>query len=136
MANISNNDIAKAIYESTKDKNEAELTSVLQNITKFLARKRLMLKVPDILQILQNLINKEAGRLEIDIKSVRKLSEDHKTEIAQTLKERYGVKQIIFNEKIDEKLIGGIRIEIKNEVIDLSIKNKLGQLQEYLTKTI
>lgn len=136
MANISNNDIAKAIYESSKDKHGSELNTTLSNVTKFLARKRLLLKVPDILRSLQNIINKEEGRLEVSIQSVRKLSEIHKAEIEHSLKERYGVKEVILNEKIDDKLIGGIRIEMRDEVIDLSIKNRIGQLQEYLTRTI
>ncbi len=134
MANVSNNDIAQAIYESSRDKHGSELADILSKVTKFLARKRLLLKVPDILRSLQNIINKEEGRLEVSIHSVRKLSEEHKTEIEHSLKERYGVKEIILNEKIDASLIGGIRIEVRDEVLDLSIKNRIGKLQAYLLK--
>jgi len=38
--------------------------------------------------------------------------------------------------KVDEKLLGGFRIEVNDEVIDLTLKNKAEKLQEHLTKII
>ena len=43
--------------------------------------------------------------------------------------------QVIFKEKIDEKLLGGFRIEVNDEVIDLTLKNKIFKLEEYLTRS-
>ena len=43
-------------------------------------------------------------------------------------------RRFIFNEVLDEKLLGGFKIEVNDEIIDLTIKNKLEKLQEYLTR--
>ena len=39
-------------------------------------------------------------------------------------------------ESLDSKLLGGLKVEVNNEIIDLSIKNKIGKLQKYLTKSV
>ena len=39
-------------------------------------------------------------------------------------------------EILDEKLLGGIRIEINDEIIDLTVKDEIKKLQEYLTRKI
>ena len=59
-----------------------------------------------------------------------------KKELIFFLRGRYGVKEVILKESLNEKLIGGIRLEINDEIIDLTVKNKIKKLQEYLTRKI
>ena len=73
MAIISNNDIAHAIYLATRDKNEEEQSLVYGRVVKFLNRKRLFSKVPDILFRLNNIINKYEGRINAKILSEKLL---------------------------------------------------------------
>lgn len=132
MAVISNKDIAKAIYLGTKDKKESELDVYLQNVVKFLARKRLMSKKEDILSKLQNIIEIDRGILGVKVSSANKLSESILHSLSSTLKKRYDAEKIILDEVINEKLIGGFKVEAKDEVIDMTTKNKLRKLQEHL----
>jgi len=132
MAIISNNDIAHAIYLATRDKNKEEQSLVYGRVVKFLNRKRLFSKVPDILFRLNNIINKYEGRINAKILSEKLLDEITKKEIIQTLSRRYSVKEVILHEIIDEKLLGGFKIEVGDEVIDLTIKKKIEKLQEHL----
>jgi len=134
MASISNNDIANAIYLASKNKDEKETPLFISNVIKFLARKRLLSKSKDILQKLENISNTENGILKIKITTPVKLEANFRKEIEDILIEKYKVKQILFTEIIDEKLIGGFKIETNDEVIDLTIFNKLKKLQEYLTR--
>jgi len=134
MAVISNNDIAKTIYALTKDKSGAELASTLEGVTKFLNRKRLLSKSKAIFSSLNKIINKEEGVLEVKVSSAEKLYDDTKKTLRQTLKERYGAQEINFTEVIDESLIGGVRVEANDEVIDLTVKNKIKKLKEHLTR--
>jgi F-type H+-transporting ATPase subunit delta len=135
MSVISNNSIAQAIYLAIKDKNSSEQSFVFSKIVQFLNRKRLLSKAPDILIRLNKIINKEEGRIVAKISSVEKIDEKTKKELAQTLAKRYSAKEVSLIENLDEKLLGGIKIEVNDEVIDLTIKNRIEKLQEYLTKT-
>ena len=136
MATISNNDIAEAIYLSSKDKTGNELATSLKDIVNFLHRKRLLNKSKDILLKLNKIINKEKGILMIKITSAEKLHGNDKEEIGHLLKKRYHAHEVLLEEVIDEKLLGGIRIEVGDEVIDLSLKNKVEKLQEYLNRKV
>ncbi len=132
MSAISNNNIAKAIYLTSKDSKEE--SQFFHKIVQFLARKRLLSKSKDILLHLNKIINDEEGRITVKVSSQKRLNENIKKEITQSLSRRYGDKTIILKESLDENLLGGYKIEVNDEVIDLTIKNKLGKLQEYLTR--
>jgi F-type H+-transporting ATPase subunit delta len=136
MATISNNDIARAIYLATKDKTPAEQTKVIPNIIQFLTRRRWIAKVPDILSRLDKMINEAKGKVVAKISSKDQLHENTKREISHILKEKYSAKEVDLQEVLDEKLVGGFKIEVSDEVMDLTIKNKINKLQEYLTKSV
>lgn len=136
MATISNNDIARAIYLSSKDKSATEQSALLSKITQFLFKRRFLSRSPDILVRLDKMIDEAEERIVVHISSKQPLPENIKKEIAQILKERYFAKKAILIENLDEKLLGGFKIEVNDEVIDLTVKNKIGKLQEYLTSSL
>jgi len=142
MNTISNNNVAKAIYLFLKD-NDLEalppsggLASKFDKVIQFLARKRLLQKSKEILLHLDKIINDEKGRVVAKVASKNILNEETKKKLTQYLTKHYFAKEVIFLENLDEKLLGGFRIEVNDEVIDLTIKNKIGKLQEYLIKSI
>jgi F-type H+-transporting ATPase subunit delta len=133
MSAISNNDIARAVYLLAKGKSHVEQADISKKVVRFLFKRRLLSKAPQILSQLEKIINKEEGRVMAKVGSVEKLSHQTKTNIEQALKKRYSAKEIVIEESLDARLLGGIKVEVNNEVIDLSIKNRIGKLQEYLT---
>ncbi|MFA5778414.1 MAG: F0F1 ATP synthase subunit delta [Candidatus Paceibacterota bacterium] len=136
MALVSNNNTARAIYLELKDKDQREQSLAFSKIIQFLIRKRLLSKTPDILSRLGKIINEEESRVTARISSRGNLNEKTKQELKHFLAKRYKAKEVdlIFN--TDEKLLGGYKIEVNDEVIDLTIKNKFGKLQEYLKESI
>lgn len=136
MTTISNNNIAQAIYLSSKDKVGHDLSLSLGNIVKFLARKRFLGRAKDILLCLKKIINREHGIVEAKVSSVVKLREETKKDIIHALKKRYGAKEVVLLESLDERLLGGMKIEINDEIIDASLKNKINKLQEYLKRKV
>lgn len=134
MTAISSNHIARAIYGATQDRSPSERVLILKNAVKFLAKKRLLPRSKNILEALERIINAEDNRIHVKIFSAEKLSEKHKHDLAEPLKKRYGAEKISWSENIDETLLNGFRIEKDDEVIDLSARKKIKQLQEYLIK--
>ena len=133
MASISNNDIARAIYLTSKDKDSSELGLLFQNVTKFLFRRRLLAKSSEILSSLRKIINQAEGILEVKVWSKNKINDETKKNLIQIFKKRYKDKEVFLQENLDERLLGGLRIEVNNELVDLTLKNKINKLQEYLT---
>src|SRR3989344_3175688 len=130
MKTLTNNNIALAIYEASKDKKGRELREYLENVVKFLARKRFLSKSPAILVSLKKIINEKEGTIEAYVASAKKLGTETKHQVVQSIKKRYGAKDVILEEALDQGLLGGMRIEVNDEVIDLTYKNKLGKLKE------
>ena len=131
MTTISNNDIARAIYLASKEKEDEQFFS---KVIQFLVRRRLLPKAPDILERLNKIINKEEGIVIVKVSSKQYLPEKIKNELMKILEKRYPEKIITIVPNLDQTLLGGFKIEIDDEVIDLTLKNKIDKLQEYLIK--
>jgi len=132
MATISNNHIARAIYLSLKGKNVSEQNIILKNVVSFLSRRRLIFKSQGILLALRKIINQDEGICEVKIWSKNKINAKIKQNLMHMLRQRYGNQKFILLENLDEKLLGGLRIQINNEIIDLTLKNKIYQLKAHL----
>ena len=83
---------------------------------------------------MHKIINDHDEVVEVKVWSKEKIDETTNKEIAEILMKHYSAKEVNLIEILDEKLLGGFKIEVEDEVIDLSIRNKIGQLQKYLTK--
>ena len=135
MSTVSNNNIAHAIYLASKEHNHGDQTSFASRVVQFLARRRLLSKAPDILSRLSKIVDEHEGRVVVRVSSAVPLDQKTNKEIVEALISRYKAKEITLIENLDEKLLGGLKIEVDDEVIDLTIKNKIKKLQEHLTKS-
>lgn len=136
MTAISNNDIAQAIYLASKEKGGEEHSLFSSKVVKFLEKRRLLTKAPEILSRLNKIINEHEGVVVAKVSSVEKINEKTNKELTHTLAHRYKAKEVKIVENLDRKLLGGLRIEVNDEIIDLTIKNKIEKLKEHLTKPI
>src|SRR5689334_5832796 len=114
MTAISNNNVARAIYAALKDKTPGEQTALFPKIVQFLSRKRLLSKSENILARLHTIVNEDGGKIVAKVSSVEKMTEHAKKEITHSLSKRYGGKDIILEEHLDERVLGGYKIEIND----------------------
>ena len=133
MTKISYNKIARAIYETSRDKRGGELAGTSKNVVSFLARRRLLSKTPEILDRLQKIVDEENGVVRAKVTSERELRDATKRDIKHSLKKRYGAEEMVLEENVDEKLLGGFKIEAKDDLLDLTTRNKINKLKEHLT---
>ena len=134
MKKISMKNSAEAIHSSLEGKSVAELDSALKNAVKFLDKKRMLGKSEDILIELEKIIDKKNGILKIKVKSAKKIPDDKRKELESQMIEKYKAKGIESIYLEDKHLLGGMRIEIGEEVMDMTYRNKLNQLSKFLLK--
>ncbi len=132
MATISINNIARAIYESSLGKDGAELDVVTKKAIDLISKKHLMSKSKEILTELEKIVDKHEEVIRAKISSKIKLNKKITDEIDDFIKKRYKAKNTVLEFIIDEKLLGGIKIEVGDEIIDTTLKNKIKKLQNYL----
>ncbi len=132
MATISINNIASAIYESSSGKEGAELDIVMKNAVDIISKKHLISKSKEIINQLQKIVDKDNGVIRAKISSKIKIDPKTVTEIEDFIKKRYKVQNSVLEFETNDKLLGGIKIEIGDEIIDTTLKNKITKLQNYL----
>jgi len=128
----------KSYFVTESDKNRVidELSKdfKLKNLTNFL--KLLVLKhkiylFKDIAKEITKDINLELDIYEGFVYSTEPLEKGKIDEISQVISKRIG-KKVEFKNKLDERLIGGVKVVVHDHVFDGSVKYKLETLKEQL----
>jgi ATP synthase F1 delta subunit len=132
MATISIKNIAQAIYESSREKDESSLNILMKDVVVFINKKRLLAKSDKILTALEKIIDEDNQITRVKISSHRKLEDREKKEIEDFIKKKYKSKEVELSITEDEKLLGGIKIETGDEILDMTLSNKVQKLQNYL----
>ncbi len=125
---------AEAIYQTTHNKSGVELENALSNTIDFLNKNQMLGKSKEILSHLEKIIDKKDGIIRAKIISNNILSKKILDELEENLKKRYLAKAVDINNINDESLLGGMKIEVNDEIIDLSLSNRLHKLQAHLIK--
>ena len=69
----------------------------------------------------------------VEVKTVIPLQETERENLRIKLYNMYD-KKIIFDEKLDKKIIGGVYIRVGDDVIDGTIKRKLDEMKKLMFK--
>ena len=104
------------------------LTSVLRNTLGLMASKRRLFVVPHMVTRLRAMIADAKGEVTADVTSATELSDAQRTQLADTIKSKFG-KDVKINTTVDESLIGGLVVKVGSKMIDTSIRSKLNSLQ-------
>ena len=64
--------------------------------------------------------------------SAIKLNEDELSRISQAYAKKYGFKELILTNKVDQSILGGIILKVGDRIIDGSIRTRLQQIREQL----
>lgn len=86
--------------------------------------------VKKINEAYNDLVLEDSNSINASIISAYKLNAKALNEIEVLLEKRYEGKNLILNNIIDESLIGGIKVIVNNEALDLSLKNSLDRLKD------
>lgn len=132
MATTSIKNLAQAIYESSLDKEGKELDVAIGKCALYLKNKNLLGKKEEILKTLEKIVNKEKGIVKVKVTTEIKLKTEVVKDIEEFIKKKYKIKEVVLEEQVDQKLLGGIKIEIEDDIIDATLANKIKQLQDYL----
>ena len=135
MATTSIKNLAQAIYESSLNKEGKELDAAIDKCAVYLKNKNLLGKKEEILEALEKIINKEDGVIKAKVTTEVKLKTGLEKEIKEFIKKKYKSKEVILELKEDKELLGGLKIEVEDEIIDATLSNKIKQLQDYLITT-
>lgn len=90
-------------------------------------------RVGELDSLLRDVMQQRAdtGVVEVVAVSAYPLSDTVRTDIKANIKAAYpGAKNIIISEEIDPSLVGGVRLELANQQLDLSVRAKLNKFKQ------
>lgn len=105
-------------------KDSAEAQKIVVGFLKYLETNKKTALLPEIVSILTK--RGYGGSKETTVYSATPLSASQKKSIEEILMKEYEVEEISF--EIDENIVGGLKVVIGNQVLDLSYRAKLDQL--------
>jgi F-type H+-transporting ATPase subunit delta len=125
---------AQALLELTDGASEAEVTKIIKDFVMQLGKKGLIGDTDKIIEYYRVLYNKKHNIVEATVTLVNRLPEKTRIHLRETLKKKYKAREVHILEKVDERILGGMKIKVGDVVYDSSLKNSLNQLETQLLK--
>lgn len=136
MTKLSTKKIAQAIFEASQEREGKDLDIVIKTTAEFLTEKKMVGKSPEILQHLEKMIDEKEGIIRAHIETAHHLDHETIDLLKKHLIKRYKAKDIKMEIVENKDHIGGIKIQVNDEVINLTIAKRLHQLENYLNSQV
>lgn len=129
---ISASQYGKTLYEITRGKSSKEVDDILIDFIKLLSRNNQIRSAEEIMEKFREIYNVREGIVEAKVTSREKLEKDMIEKTERFIKDKYKAEKVEVNNVMDENMLGGIIIKVKDEVIDGSVRNTLAELKKNL----
>ena len=111
-----------------------KLSKIIKNFLSILVTKRRIFYLNTIFKNFLLLVSKKKGELKASLISSKSLTSDELKNLNSEISQSLGT-VIAFDYKVDEDLIGGLKMQIGSLMVDTSIKNKLKKYEQTMLET-
>jgi len=134
-------DLAHALTDIRLDFAQKELifselvefaSPLMQSFMKIVFANKRMDIMPFIYEDFIKRYNAHAGIIQGTITSAVALDAAQKEKIERSVAKKFGIDEIVLQEKIDETIVGGVIVEAQNKIIDGSVKTQMTKLRNLL----
>ena len=107
------------------------LSKIIKNFLSILVIKRRIFFINKIFLSFLSLTSKQRGELKASLVSSKSLTNEELKSLNKDISQTMGT-AITFDYKVDENLIGGLKMQIGSLMIDTSTKNKLKKYEQIM----
>lgn len=100
-----------------------------------MAEHRRLFVLPRMIEAVKGLLAEARGEVTAVVTSARPLTDEQRDGLARTLHDKVG-RTVKLEEKVDERLIGGLVVRVGSRMIDTSIRSKLAKLQNAMKEVV
>ncbi len=111
---------------------KGKLSTPVLNFVLVLNRKGRLGEITGVVAALDHLVQNAFGRIEVDVYTASPINDEDKAALTAKLKTALGREPVI-HPYVDGRMIGGIRMQIGDQLIDGSVATSLRKLTEQLT---
>tara|TARA_Y100000590_G_C15696753_1_gene1005395 strand:- start:1236 stop:1772 length:537 start_codon:yes stop_codon:yes gene_type:complete len=119
----SNNETAEEIYKLLK----GEITDLTKNLLFVLAENDRLELAVDIFMVFENLLADHKQKLEVSVSLPVELNDKKTNELKDLILKKYGSSSTV-NFIQEPAIMGGIKVKINDEILDLSVRGKIQKI--------
>jgi len=123
---------AKTLYEITNGRSEQETKEDVSGFLRLLVKNGDMKLKDAIMKRFGEIYDAKNGIIEAEVISREKLDEAAADRLIGFIKNKYGAKEVVIKNRIDEEIKGGIIIKVGDELMDGSVARQLAKLRNEL----
>ncbi len=124
--------LAGALLALTEEATDKEALKATHEFASYLKDKGWLAYEEAILAEYRKLYNEKHKIVEATVTLTERLPERTRIHLREALKAKFGAKEVHILEKVDERLIGGMKVKVGDEVFDSSVKQVLDDLEKKL----
>lgn len=109
------------------------LNGEARNLIQVLVHNRRLSVLPEIRELFERLKEEYEGQVEAVITSALPLSDDQAKRLCEKLEAKYG-RKVMAKVTLDASLIGGVKVQVGDEVIDGSLRGRLEAMSHMLVQ--
>jgi F-type H+-transporting ATPase subunit delta len=134
MQKLSPKILVQALYEATQGQSAVESAITVKTFVEYVVKKRMIGRADEIIEKYRKLVLKEEGIVEAEVTTSHPLAHEAEGNIKKFVKQEFEAKEVHISYKLEESLLGGMKLKIGDTIIDGTLKGRLTQLQRELTK--
>jgi F-type H+-transporting ATPase subunit delta len=123
---------AQTLYDLTDGKSNSEVEKSVADFARYIYRNRKLKLAGKIIEHFSRIYNSENGIVEAEVVTREKISAETEKKAKHFIKEKFGAKEVVLRNTVDENIKGGIIMKVGDEVVDGSVRGKLGELKKVL----
>ena len=108
---------------------KAGIGGIAANFIRFVAQKRRLFAIRDMLRGFRNLVARHRGEISAEVTVAEPLAEAHLASLKDALKSVSGGKDVALDVKIDPAIIGGLVVKLGSRMVDTSLRTKLNSIK-------
>ncbi len=128
---------AESLYASLRDASEPDRAGIIDRFLSIVSKDRRRRDIPIILRHIDRIAERETGEKQIDIVSADLASEQTLERLMAVGRKAFGGKNVQLRRlRTNTALLGGAIFRTENETFDASISGRLGQLKQFLERSL
>ena len=118
----------------TDGKSDADMKVALKNFVKYLADKKMLRHAENIIDEYRKIYNHNNSIVEATVTLISRMDEQTRLGLREALKKKHAAREVHMLEKVDQRILGGMKVQIGDMIYDNTVQSSLAQLQAQLAK--